>query len=449
MKKYFILAIAFILGICFNACSSDDEMTQPKSQDLTFTAYINQDVTRTNIDNTGKVAWVAGDRITIGTNNIVFVATPDANDARIATFKKLNTTDDDPIKDGDNYVANYGDVNNQVYSSTAAGANCPMTASSETTTLAFTNTCGVMKINVNANGVSISSVKVSNAADTYTLTCSTPVAITDATDFYVALPEGDYTNITFTTSDNDVCVKTASSAISIQTNHLKPITFNAALTFDIQAVDLGLPSGTKWATCNVGTKTYKELGEKYSWGEVGTKSSYKDDNYKWVDEEWTIFKYNTDASWDVPNSVYDNKSVLEAEDDAASVRWGGNWRMPTKEEWAELVSDCTWKLCAIFDGELYEMPADGWSDFHTKYSYYSGSKRIVKKVISTVNDNYILLPLAENLTTDTYYWSSTLGETLVSYASCCMFKSQTPTSSGCTQAEKDRYEGYYIRPVLR
>ena len=104
-------------------------------------------------------------------------------------------------------------------------------------------------------------------------------------------------------------------------------------------VDLGLPSGTKWATCNVGATKPEEYGDYYAWGETTTKSSYSYDNYKWSNDGCDTFtKYNTSSSY----GTVDNKTMLELADDAARANWGGAWRMPTDAEWTELRENCTW-----------------------------------------------------------------------------------------------------------
>ena len=88
-------------------------------------------------------------------------------------------------------------------------------------------------------------------------------------------------------------------------------------------VDLGLPSGTKWATCNVGATTPEEYGNYYAWGETTVKSEYTEENCTTYGVELT------DISG---NATYD----------AARANWGGSWRMPTKAESSELENYCTW-----------------------------------------------------------------------------------------------------------
>jgi len=88
-------------------------------------------------------------------------------------------------------------------------------------------------------------------------------------------------------------------------------------------VDLGLPSGLKWATCNVGASSPEDYGNYYAWGETETKAEYTEDN------SVTIGQQLNDISG---NAQYD----------AAAANWGGSWRMPTKAELEELIDECTW-----------------------------------------------------------------------------------------------------------
>lgn len=88
-------------------------------------------------------------------------------------------------------------------------------------------------------------------------------------------------------------------------------------------INLGLPSGTKWATCNVGASSPSDYGSYFAWGETSPKSAYTEANSK------TYKKSIGDISG---NPVYD----------AARANWGGTWRMPTKAESQELVDKCSW-----------------------------------------------------------------------------------------------------------
>lgn len=174
-------------------------------------------------------------------------------------------------------------------------------------------------------------------------------------------------------------------------------------------VDLGLPSGLKWATMNVGATTPQEIGDYFAWGETepyyteghsqdspcsnwkSGKTGYDWANYKWCNgSETTLTKYCRDASY----GTLDNKRTLELEDDAAHVRWGGNWRTPTKAELEELCTECTYTAMTS-RGELL-------------YAKFTGP-----------NGNYILLPNAHmriysiietREDRDAHYMSSSLSE---------------------------------------
>lgn len=100
-------------------------------------------------------------------------------------------------------------------------------------------------------------------------------------------------------------------------------------------VDLGLPSGLKWATTNVGSSVSYRSGNHYAWGELEVKNNYDYDTYKFADitNQKGYTKYNR----------RDKLTVLRPEDDIAHVSWGGNWRMPTRAECEELKTCCNWQ----------------------------------------------------------------------------------------------------------
>ena len=98
-------------------------------------------------------------------------------------------------------------------------------------------------------------------------------------------------------------------------------------------VDLGLPSGTLWATCNVGASKPEEYGVYFAWGETEPKSNYDWSTYKYYNgSPETMTKYCTNNDM----GRVDNKTELEAMDDAATVNWGSNWQTPSKEQFEEL-----------------------------------------------------------------------------------------------------------------
>ena len=197
-------------------------------------------------------------------------------------------------------------------------------------------------------------------------------------------------------------------------------------------VDLGLPSGIKWATCNVGATEPKKYGNYYAWGVTETKATYTWNTYTWATAKYT-YDVGYGPRWDLETltkyNTEDNKTQLELEDDAARANWGGSWRMPTDGEWAELVDECTWEWKNAYKG--------------TTAGYL---------VTSKINGNSIFLPAAGyryygNLDyAGNYgeYWSSSLHKAGSSYAlGVCL--SSDYVSRGCYGS---RYYGKSVRPVL-
>lgn len=137
-------------------------------------------------------------------------------------------------------------------------------------------------------------------------------------------------------------------------------------------VDLGLPSGILWATCNLGASQPEEFGDYYAWGETTTKGFYDWKTYKYsvfVDGLYKVNKYcsNPDNGLD---GFVDTLTVLEPVDDAVRANWGDDWRMPTKEDWAELYQNttCVWttqngvngRLLTSWNGNSIFLPASGY-----------------------------------------------------------------------------------------
>lgn len=150
-------------------------------------------------------------------------------------------------------------------------------------------------------------------------------------------------------------------------------------------VDLGLPSGTLWATCNVGANTPTENGDFFAWGETEPKKDYSLRTYKWIkDDEKTFTKYITSGGY----GIVDNLKILEPEDDAATANWGENWRMPNLKEVQELISGCNWEdNCDGYCGKLGT-------------SKTNGNKIFLHKAVDP--------RFSENK--DHYYWTSSLLE---------------------------------------
>ncbi len=193
------------------------------------------------------------------------------------------------------------------------------------------------------------------------------------------------------------------------------------------AVDLGL--SVKWASFNLGATKPDAYGNYYAWGETSTKSNYDWSKYKWCmySSSSQLTKYCTNSSYGY-NGFTDNKTVLDPEDDAATVNLGGRWRMPTYDELNELKNQCTWE----------------WTTLNGVY----GRKVTSKK--SGYTNKWIFLPAAgfrdgARLYSggDGYYWSSSLDTGYPSYAYYVYFD-----SGNVSWDDYNRYDGRSVRPVL-
>ena len=195
-------------------------------------------------------------------------------------------------------------------------------------------------------------------------------------------------------------------------------------------VDLGLPSGLKWAKCNVGAEKETDAGLHFAWGEttgytasqVGTDKQFSWSDYKYGNSSSNLTKYNQS----------DGKTVLEPEDDAASQIMGSDWRMPTEAEIRELINNTTKEWITNFNG-----------------SGVNGRKFTSK----TDTSKYIFIPAAGFCYNDSvnyvgrngYVWSSSLNASDPGYAWCLYFN-----SGRCEMSDSSfRYFGQSVRGVRK
>lgn len=158
-------------------------------------------------------------------------------------------------------------------------------------------------------------------------------------------------------------------------------------------VDLGL--SVKWATCNVGADKPEEYGNLYAWGETVTKyeNGYSWDNYIYCNgSNSKLTKYCKDRKYG-DNGFTDNKTTLDPEDDAANINWGDNWRIPTADEWQELLDSCIMSprtLNGVW-GAFFTSTVPGYED-HSIFLPFAGGSFLSNPGGTQGN-----------------YWSSTLG----------------------------------------
>lgn len=178
-------------------------------------------------------------------------------------------------------------------------------------------------------------------------------------------------------------------------------------------VDLGLPSGIKWATMNVGADADNCFGGYFAWGETSTKKEY-DKNTQ---------SYNKDASTLNAAEIINEEGDLTPKYDAATSNWGNGWRMPTKEDFEELIDNCEW---------IWDKKKQGYD-------------------VKGKNGNSIFLPAAGNYFGNSQkeagygrYWCSSVDESNTFRSWCLCFHS---ISKYMSNGSYGRYYGRPIRPV--
>ena len=217
---------------------------------------------------------------------------------------------------------------------------------------------------------------------------------------------------------------TGNQAVEYDISQLDSIFFIEGTTEEHEYVDLGLPSGTLWATCNVGANSPEEYGDYFAWGETEPKNDYSMSTYKYCKGTAnTMTKYCKNSDY----GIVDDKTVLEPSDDAATVNWGIGWQMPSYEQCKELYnSSYTTTILTTLNG-VYG-----------------------RKITSKSNGNSIFLPAAGrrsgtslgNAGSCGYYWSRSLYK-----SSANRYAYELDYSPSLQMRYETREYGRSVRPV--
>jgi hypothetical protein len=214
----------------------------------------------------------------------------------------------------------------------------------------------------------------SEAGEEITLVCDTPVKIGTtagtATTFWMVVPPTVFSKgFTLTVKDDKggIFEKITTKSIEIRRSTLLKM---SQLCIEVsnpvseqQVVDLGL--SVKWGLYNLGASTNEDYGDYFAWGEVEPKNQFDWDNYIWCFDgnRYSLTKYCNVSEYGY-NGLIDNKTVLEPQDDAARRILGNNWRIPTKEEWDELMnnSDQVFTVVNNVAGYLVTSKVSGYTE---------------------------------------------------------------------------------------
>ena len=189
-------------------------------------------------------------------------------------------------------------------------------------------------------------------------------------------------------------------------------------------VDLGLPSGTKWATMNVGATKPEEYGLYFAWGETQGYADVSTKAFSWNDYKWT----EDDGSTMSKYNATDGKTVLDLEDDAVAANWGGSWKMPTVAQFQELLNtaNCTnvWTTVDGVNGRLFT-------------SVTNGNTLFIPAAGNAINGNM------DNVGNGGYIWSSSLYSSSVKRGWFLFF-----SSGSVLMSDYSRCNGFPVRGVV-
>lgn len=511
MKKYLIPTVAAVA--LMSACSNEDNIlgvdsSSPQGLNFTVLDFVQEEGSRTSITTNGQFTWAAGDTLGVfplngfqtafpinegaGTNTAQFDGADWAlrGGAQYAAYFPLQHNFDlnknnitvtymGQSQAGNNTTYHLGkyDYIATPYTDVEANGNATFQFSHLGTLVRFSlvmpeaDFYSKLIISTNSNKFmtvasyglsnsvsSLSSVKsdtevsmdlngISTSAPNQSIILYMMMAPTDLSGGALTITvEGNKRYYTATISGKNM---NAGAAYAYNATCESPTPTTSSDTHEY--VDLGLPSGLLWATCNVGANAPEEYGDYFAWGDTepyyaeghsqdatsndwreGKSNGYDWQSYKWCNNgEWTgLTKYTfpddqTDGIWYWNGRfIGDNKTVLLPTDDAATVNWGEGWRMPTYDDLCELCNNCTWNWTTLNDVNGYEVVGPNGNSIFLPAAGYR-NYRSLNSVGSYGN-----------------YWSSSLYGYQTHYSQYLYFYS---LYFGTTDG--DRYSGRSVRPV--
>ncbi len=454
MKK-FLFGILAVSALTLSSCSEDNDTLNnvvsgattgkgDSSEKVSFTAAIEQNdgSTRTTVDianGTGTIKWATGDAISVlntggtfdnftltaGAGSTTAIFEGNFTEGTEAGAMAVYPAGAHKYEGGTltvNLPATYGSTETEYTPNTNVLMLAQMSGGEE---IYFKHLGGVLyfDVKVPAGSTSVSftgkgicgdfTVDMSGEnpviaqkadAEEQTVTYRFKAFETEKTvTFYIPVPTGDYEEFKIDVATDTKGGGGYAKFVAAKTLERRTIAKLQSLT-DValyEWVDLGLPSGTLWATCNVGATSTTEYGNYYAWGDTEAMTSpagadwavYKFGNFNTL-TKYVLKKYSSYGD----GGYYDDNTVLDNGDDVAVAEWGGKWHMPTYEEMEELMDNTTSILTT----------KDGISGF---------------ELTSNINSNKVFFPAGglyadgevSDLGTIAIYWSSTLRQNEKSY----------------------------------
>lgn len=365
IKKAVLASMAFVLIISMSQCGKEKQSTFPTEQKIVhITMQIDGDAKHVVYPETGAVNYGAGDKIYVGNNGRYVGTLTYINGAFTGNITSPSTDDflhfyfiggcepNEVLSEGNtsSFTASIVDQRSKLPVISYGHSSVKYVDGNTLYTCMLMNKCALVKFNVLTSSTSATCIigMKNKVVIDFSSNSLTPVqegegvikiAKGSGEKWAILLPQdavdggnaysedGSYTgryDAVPAISENDYL--TSGIVVDITTSNV---------------VDLGLPSGTLWATYNVGAHVPEEYGDYFAWGETQPKETYNWITYQHCNGTYnSLTKYCCNSSYGY-NGYMDNLTVLLSSDDAATVNWGSNWRMPTKEEWQELLNNTT------------------------------------------------------------------------------------------------------------
>ena len=374
MKKV-ALTIAMAALIVFAGCKKDSET---KGTVLKASIEQNQGDSKTSLNPTdGAIYWTTGDKILVnnGTSSQTFTLTAGAgrtngtftyagefeiNENTKAVYPETGVITESSV------TFTLPEEQNLAATGTFANGANPMVGVYANNGIAFVSVCGGLGLSLTGDNIDITAIEIvkegemlngtytgyfnnsnvdlTNGTDRVRLNCTTKLTA-EAKEFYIVLPVGvlanGFTMNIYNGTADPIFTQTTTTNMTVVANTVKKMNTLEVTTDTHEYVDLGLPSGLLWATCNVGAEVPEGYGDYFAWGETTPKDTYSWSNYRYCNgSNNTLTKYCTYSGYGLLGFI-DHRTSLEPSDDAATANWGSDWRMPTKEDFEELYNNTT------------------------------------------------------------------------------------------------------------
>ena len=456
MKDFKFLCTLLLTALAFSACSNDEivepESNQPVTDGITFTAVFSVKNGTTRAlndpgDGTLTASWAVDEEIAIifGGNKYTATVTDvdDGGNATVTATLPLDTPNNQavtfiyPASAADGSGLRSDLLSSQDGTLATLSSNLDV-ASAEGNIVVYGGTAqpnGTVTL-VNQFAIckfqftdesdqaieDITRLFITDLSTTEKITVTTPSA---QSAVYVAmLPSNNSTKFEMETGSGKIYQKIASA-------HLEAGMFYHPSLQAIKSigefVDLGLPSGTLWATYNVGASSPEEYGDYFAWGETTTKNLYSFETYQYCNgSPSALTKYCADSSYGY-NGFTDNLTELLPEDDAATANWGSDWQMPSYDQIMELLHSCQSVNWTTLNG------VNGFQIIGTNLN------RIFLPAAGCRVDVNLYSPESEG-----YYWSRSIDTNTSPMAFSLKF-----SGMGCDSRSSSRYQGHPIRPVRK